>query len=513
MSARASVVLVILDGWGYRVEREANAIALGDVPMWRALWDASPRTLLDASGRAVGLPDGQMGNSEVGHLNLGAGRIVIQDLVRISNAVADGSFDSNPALVDACERAGRGNATLHLMGLVGQGGVHAHDDHLVALTQLAASLGVQRIVLHALLDGRDAPPRSALGFVERLLPRLAPGARFASIGGRYYGMDRDRRWDREKRWYDASVHGLGPTATDPLAAIRESYSRDVTDEFVDPVVITDGSGAPVATMRDGDVVITWNFRADRMRQIVRALIDPAFDGFPRQSTPSLHVATMTRYDNDFAVPVAFSPQNMSNCLGPWLARHGLRQYRTAETEKYAHVTYFFNGGVEAPDPGEDRVLVPSPQVATYDLQPEMSIEAVTERLCMAIGGGTYDFLLVNYANGDMVGHTGSLPAAIAAVEAVDRSLGRVVQATRMTGASLIVTADHGNCELMIDPVTKAPHTAHTTNPVPFLIANHTSARALRDGGSLRDVAPTVLGLLGIAAPPEMTGRDLRMIEP
>ena len=504
---RVPVVLAILDGCGYRTERDANAIELGNVPTFRSLWASSPHTLLTASGRVVGLPDGQMGNSEVGHLNLGAGRVVVQDLVRIGQAIHDGSFFANPVFLAACDHAK--SSTLHLVGLVGDGGVHAHDDHLIALTRLAQQRGVARIAVHILLDGRDTPPRSALAFVERLVPRLAPPARIASVSGRYYGMDRDRRWERTKRWYDAAVCGIGPKSIDPLAVIRESYAKDVTDEFVEPVVIVDAAGRPIATMHDGDAVITWNFRSDRMRQIVRALSDPKFDGFPIAPRPDVHVATMTQYDATFTVPVAFAPQNMTNVLGPWLSSHQCRQYRTAETEKYGHVTYYFNGGVEPADPGEDRVLIPSPKVATYDLQPSMSAAEVTDKLCSAIESGTYDFVLVNYANGDMVGHTGSLPAAIAAVETVDRCVARVLASVRKTGATLLVTADHGNCETMVDPVTRQPHTAHTTNPVPFIIVNNMMVRALRSGGALCDVAPTVLGLLGLPQPPEMTGRDLR----
>jgi 2,3-bisphosphoglycerate-independent phosphoglycerate mutase len=504
---RAQVILAILDGMGHRVEREANAVALANAPTLRSLSDTSPRTLISASGRAVGLPEGQIGNSEVGHLNLGAGRVVAQDLVRIGDAIESGSFFTIPALVEACDRARSG--TLHLIGLVGDGGVHAHDDHLAALTRLAAQRGLTRVAVHMMLDGRDTPPRSALAFVERVLPRLEGAARVASIGGRYFGMDRDRRWERTRKWYDVVVRGDGPKATDPLQVIRDSYARNVTDEFVEPAVIVDGSGNPVAPIRDGDSVITWNFRSDRMRQIVRALTDPKFDGFPVADRPKVSLATMTRYDETFAAPIAFAAQNMANTLGVWLASHGKRQYRTAETEKYGHVTYYFNGGVEPPNPGEDRVLVPSPKVATYDLQPEMSAFGVTDKLCPAIESGTYDFILVNYANGDMVGHTGSLPAAIKAVEAVDACLARVAASARAVGATLIVTADHGNCETMVDPVTGEPHTAHTTNPVPFLIVNNSEVRALRDGGALCDVAPTVLGLLGLPQPAEMTGRDLR----
>ncbi|HYV99775.1 MAG TPA: 2,3-bisphosphoglycerate-independent phosphoglycerate mutase [Gemmatimonadaceae bacterium] len=504
--ARKTVILAILDGWGWREEREANAVALANAPEWRKLRDASPHTLLSASGRAVGLPDGQMGNSEVGHLNLGAGRVVLQDLPRISIAIEDGSFFRIPQLTDACDRAK--NTALHLVGLVGNGGVHAHDDHLVALTRLAADRGVKRVFVHALLDGRDTPPRSGLGFMEHLLPRLQGTARIASIGGRYFGMDRDKRWERTKKWYDSAVLGTAPTATDPLQVIRDSYAKNVTDEFVEPMTIVDG-GKPVATFADGDSVITWNFRSDRMRQIVRSLTDPAFDGFQIAHRPKVSVTTMTEYDQTFTVPIAFPPQNMKNVLGPWLAQHGCTQYRTAETEKYGHVTYFFNGGIEPPNEGEDRVMVPSPKVATYDLQPEMSAVGVTDKLCPAIESGAYDFVLVNYANGDMVGHTGSLPAAIKAVETVDACVARVAESARKVNATLIVTADHGNCEVMVDPVTKQPHTSHTTNLVPFFIVGDPSIKALRDGGALCDVAPTVLGLLGIQQPAEMTGTDLR----
>jgi 2,3-bisphosphoglycerate-independent phosphoglycerate mutase len=500
-------VLVILDGWGYRTETTANAVALANVPTWRTLWESLPRTLVNASGRAVGLPDGQIGNSEVGHLNLGAGRVVMQDLVRIGEAIGNGSFFTNPALVEACQRAR--NSTLHLVGLIGEGGVHAHDDHLIALTQLAADQGVERIAIHAMLDGRDAPPRSGLGYLEKLLPRLAGNARFASIGGRYFGMDRDKRWERTQRWYDAVVRGTAPHARDPREVIRNAYARDVTDEFIEPATLVDEAGKPLAPIVDGDVIIAWNFRSDRMRQIMITLTDPAFSGFPIEHQPAVSVTTMTGYDAKFNVPNAFPPQNMKNVLGSVLAARGLKQYRTAETEKYAHVTYFFNGGVEPPEPGEDRVMVPSPKVATYDLQPEMSAVGVTDKLCPAIEGGAYDFVLVNFANPDMVGHTGSLPAAIRAVEAVDACLARVLASARTVGAKVIVTADHGNCETMVDPATGQPHTAHTTNPVPLFIVNDDSIAALREGGALCDIAPTVLGLLGVPQPADMTGRDLR----
>jgi 2,3-bisphosphoglycerate-independent phosphoglycerate mutase len=507
---RHPVVLVILDGWGYREETTANAVALAGAPVWRGLFDAGPSTLLSASGLAVGLPEGQMGNSEVGHLNLGAGRIVSQDLVRIGAAIHDGSLFQHPALLAACARVRSNGGTLHLMGLVGDGGVHAHDDHLLALLRLAESQEVPRVAVHLLLDGRDTAPRSALGFVEALLPQITGRAAVASIGGRYFGMDRDHRWERTEAWYRAAVLGTAPTATDVLGVIRDAYAADVTDEFVPAHTIAGASGQPVAPFADGDELITWNFRSDRMRQIVRAIADPGFDGFAIARRPAVGVTTLTSYDATFDVPVVFPPQNMALVLGDVLAAQGCRQYRTAETEKYPHVTYYFNGGVETQAAGEVRVLVPSPKVATYDLQPEMSAPEVTARLVEAIASGDYDFVLVNFANPDMVGHTGSLEAAIAAVRTIDGCLGRVLEAARAVGAAVCVTADHGNCELMVDPDTGAPHTAHTTNPVPFSIANAPPGTTLRRGGILADVAPTVLGLLGIPQPDVMTGRDLRL---
>jgi 2,3-bisphosphoglycerate-independent phosphoglycerate mutase len=507
---RHPVILVILDGWGYREETTANAVALAATPHWGALFDAGPSTLLTASGRAVGLPDGQMGNSEVGHLNLGAGRIVSQDLVRIGVAIEDGSLAQHPTLLAACARVRSTGGTLHLMGLVGDGGVHAHDEHLLALLRIAAEQGVPRVAVHLMLDGRDTAPRSALGFVEALLPHIADRAAVASIGGRYFGMDRDHRWERTEAWYRAAVLGTAPATTDVLGVIREAYAANVTDEFIPAHTVVGADGTPVAPFHDGDELITWNFRSDRMRQIVRAIADPSFDGFAIARRPAVGVTTLTSYDATLPVPVLFPPQNMAAVLGSVLAEHGCRQYRTAETEKYPHVTYYFNGGVETPAPDEVRVLVPSPKVATYDLQPAMSAPEVTDRLVEAIGSGQFDFLLVNFANPDMVGHTGSLEAAIAAVQTVDGCLGRVLAAAATAGAVVCVTADHGNCEVMVDPVTGAPHTAHTTNPVPFSIAHAPAGTTLRAGGILADVAPTILGLLGVPQPAEMTGRDLRL---
>ncbi|HEY2374488.1 MAG TPA: 2,3-bisphosphoglycerate-independent phosphoglycerate mutase [Gemmatimonadaceae bacterium] len=506
--SKRSVVLVVLDGWGYRAERDGNAIALAQTPTWDALTARYPRTLLSASGLAVGLPEHQIGNSEVGHLNLGAGRIVMQDLVRIDRAIADGSFFRNTAFVEACQHAKRSHGTVHLVGLIGKGGVHAIDQHLFALIDLCAREQVPRIAIHAMLDGRDTMPRSGLGYMRELLERAGGRAVVASVGGRYYGMDRDKRWDRTEKWYRVAVQGAGPRESDPLSVIRASYERDVTDEFVVPTVIV-RDGRPVATMRDGDVVICFNYRADRMRQIVRSLTEPDFDGFDVSGRPSLQVVTMTSYDRTFDVPVAFPPHSMKNIVAEVVSNAGMAMFKTAETEKYAHVTYFFNGGIEAPFPKEDRVLVPSQKVATYDLCPEMSAFGITDVLCDSIEKNEHEFTLCNYANGDMVGHTGSIPATIKAVETVDQCLERVVKSGQKIGARLLVTADHGNCEMMIDPETGGPHTAHTTNPVPLVVIDPDGDRPLRSGGALRDIGPTVLRMLGLKQPIEMTGTDLR----
>jgi 2,3-bisphosphoglycerate-independent phosphoglycerate mutase len=503
------VVLVVIDGFGHREEHDGNAIALARAPTWNTLWQRFPRTLLHASGRAVGLPTGQMGNSEVGHLNLGAGRVVKQDLVRISEAIEDGSFFTRPAFVDACDQVKRSGGTLHLMGLLGNGGVHALDEHLYAMVELAGRQNVPRVAIHALLDGRDTMPMSALEFMRQTVTRTRGRAKIASLGGRYHGMDRDRRWERVKRWYDACVRGMGPTVVDPVEAIREAYNRGQTDEFIDPIVIVE-NGVPVAPMRDGDALICFNFRSDRMRQIVRALTEPGFDGFETGPRPAIHVATMTSYDRTFSFPVAFPPFSMARIMAEVVSDSGLSMFRTAETEKYPHVTYFFNGGIEAPFAREERELVPSPKVPTYDLQPEMSAAGVTDVLCRAIESESYDFTLCNYANCDMVGHTGVLPAVIRAVETVDECLSRVIAAAEKAGARLLVTADHGNCELMIDPDGGGPHTAHTTNPVPFVVVDPAGERPLRDGGALCDVGPTILTMMGLEQPAEMTGRDLRL---
>jgi 2,3-bisphosphoglycerate-independent phosphoglycerate mutase len=516
-AASRPVVLVVLDGWGYREEREGNAIALADTPTWDALWKRPSRTLLEASGLRVGLPEGQMGNSEVGHLNLGAGRVVMQDLVRISEAVRDRSFFRNPVFIDACTKVQKSGGTLHLMGLIGNGGVHAVDRHLFALIDLAERQKVPRVAIHALLDGRDTLPKSALGFMQETIAYARGRAKIASLGGRYFGMDRDKRWPRIELWYRAAVDGVGPQITDPVDAIRQAYDRGETDEFIPPVAVVEAGGA-VAPMRDGDAVICFNYRADRMRQIVRSLIDPDFDGFAVAREPAggggggrprISVATMTSYDQTFDVPVAFAPSSMARIVAEVVSDAGRTMLRTAETEKYAHVTYFFNGGVEPPYKGEERLLVPSQKVATYDLMPEMSAPGITDVLCTAIEAREHDFILANYANGDMVGHTGSLPATIQAVQCVDACLAQVLTSAAKAGARLLVTADHGNCEMMIDPATGGPHTAHTTSPVPLVVIDPQGGdKPLRAGGALCDVGPTILRMMGLERPAEMGGVDL-----
>ncbi len=502
------VVLVVLDGWGFRESTEGNAIAMAQTPTWDRIWARGRRTLLQASGRAVGLPEGQMGNSEVGHMNLGAGRIVMQDLVRIGEAIRDGSFYANDTFRAACSRVRANGGTLHLCGLVGDGGVHGHDDHLLALVELAARERVPRVALHFMLDGRDTLPTSGLGFVRSLMSRIGARAVVASIGGRYFGMDRDQRWPRTQKWFDAAVRGVGPSTTDPIAFIETNYARGVTDEFQEPAVVMH-DGHAVAPMRDGDAVILWNFRSDRMRQIVRALVIDGFDGFDVRDRPTLHVATMTQYDQTFGLPMAFEPFSMAKIVAEVLEHEGMTTLRTAETEKYPHVTYFFNGGNEVPYRGEERILVPSQKVATYDLMPEMSAPGITDVLEKAILGKSHHFTLCNYANGDMVGHSGNLSATIKACEIVDEQLARIVAAAEKTGTRVLITADHGNCEMMIDPATGGPHTAHTTNPVPLVVLDDAPTGPLRAGGALCDIGPTVLAMLGVERPDEMTGRDLR----
>ena len=513
------VALIVLDGWGYREQTKGNAIAMARTPTWDAIWKHPARTLLEASGTRVGLPEGQMGNSEVGHLNLGAGRVVMQDLVRITAAISDGSFFNNPALLAACALVRNNGGTLHLVGLIGVGGVHAIDKHLFSLIDLASRQRVPRIAIHAFMDGRDTMPTSGLGYIRELekeTDRIAGRAsgnkiqiNIASVSGRYYAMDRDRRWQRVELAYRAVVDGAAPHADSPSEAIRAAYDAGVTDEFIKPVSIAEG-GDPVGPMRDGDAVICFNYRSDRMRQLVKALIDPDFKGFDVSQRPQLSVVTLTSYDPTFDVPVAFAPQSMDRIVAEVLSAEGKTILKTAETEKYPHVTYFFNGGRETPFSGEDRILVPSQKVATYDLMPEMSAAGITDVLCKAISDKSHDFILCNYANADMVGHSGNLAATIQAVEVVDRCLARIVESAEKVGARLLITADHGNCEMMIDPATGGPHTAHTTNPVPFLIVGENDSAPLRSGGALCDVGPTVLAMLGVERPAEMTGRDLRL---
>ena len=510
LGRKAPVVLCVLDGWGYRPEREGNAIALARAPNWQALWGRHPRTLLNASELAVGLPEGQMGNSEVGHLNLGAGRVVPQDLVRISQSIQRGDFHALAPLVELGAHLRQTGGTLHLVGLLGPGGVHALDRHLLACVELGMRLRVPKIAIHGFLDGRDSAPTLGAEVVRTLLldMRRIAGDRVdvATLTGRYYGMDRDRRWERTRAAYDAVAHGVGIAVEHPVLAVQAAYQRGETDEFVRPLV-HHRHGRPVATLEEGDGIFFFNYRSDRMRQIVGALAVAGFDGFPVQR-PAVRAVTMTQYDRTFPIPQAFPPFTLARILAEVLAERDLTQLRTAETEKYPHVTYFFNGGYEPPYKGEERALVPSPKVATYDLMPEMSARGITDVLCAALERRSHDFLLCNFANADMVGHTGVMPAVITAVETIDECLGRIMAAAEPAGARVLVTADHGNAEMMVDPATGGPHTAHTTNPVPFIAVNAGDA-PLRHGGALCDVAPTVLGLLGVEPPPEMTGRDLR----
>jgi 2,3-bisphosphoglycerate-independent phosphoglycerate mutase len=495
------VALVILDGWGLAPPGPGNAVSLARTPVFDELWEAYPRTQLSASGGDVGLPEGQMGNSEVGHLNLGAGAIVKQDLARIDAAIADGSFFENPVLREACERARNSpRGRLHLLGLVSGGGVHSGLEHIEACVELAAREGVPDLVCHVFTDGRDTLPHSGAGYVEQLEGWLRSAGRIGTLGGRYWAMDRDRRWDRTKRAYDAIVHGRGDRAA-AVAAIRLAYEAGVTDEFIEPVVIGDYDG-----MADGDVVLFANFRPDRARQLTRALGEPGFSEFDREGAPEVWLATMTEYRAEWPYPVAFPPREPAVTLAEVLAEAGARQLHVAETEKYAHVTYFFNGGREAEWEGEERCLVDSPRdVPTYDLEPEMSAAAAADAFCERWAGGDYRFGILNFANPDMVGHTGVIPAAVSAIEAVDGRLGQVVAAVHGAGAACIVTADHGNAEHMLEP-DGSPNTAHTTNPVPLFIT--VPGLKLRSGGILADVAPTVLDLLGIPQLAEMTGKSL-----
>lgn len=507
------LLLVILDGWGIRAEREANAIALAGTPSMDALAAEFPTTALKTSGLAVGLPEGQMGNSEVGHTNLGAGRIVYQDLVRINRAIEDGSFFRIPELQEVCRRAKAAGGALHLLGLVSDGGVHSHEEHLHACLELARREGVGRTFVHAFMDGRDTPPASGLGYLRSLEHRMRDrgyGA-VATVGGRYYAMDRDKRWDRVALAYAALVRSEGFKARSGVAAMEQAYARGETDEFVKPTVVVNGGGEPVGRIRDGDAILFFNFRADRAREMTRAFTQEGFAEFDTAPRPRLSGYTcFTEYDQTFELPVAFPPDQPTEIFPEIVARAGLRQFRCAETEKYAHVTFFFNGGRETVFPGEERALVPSPRdVKTYDQKPEMSAREVADKVVAAVESRQYGFILVNFANPDMVGHTGVLQAAVEAVKVVDECVGRLWAAARKAGMAMIVTADHGNCEMMVDPQTGQPHTAHTLGPVPFILADPDLRGArLRDGGVLADVAPTGLQMMGLPRPKEMKGLGL-----
>jgi 2,3-bisphosphoglycerate-independent phosphoglycerate mutase len=501
--ATRPVMLVILDGFGWREENADNAVRLAKTPSFSGLWQSCPHAFLHTSGRDVGLPDGQMGNSEVGHLNIGAGRVVKQELVRIGDAVHDGSIAQAPAfteLVDALKRTG---GTCHLIGLVSPGGVHAHQDHAAAIAGYLGEAGC-RTVVHAITDGRDTPPQSGAEYLQRLQAALPPDVPVVTVTGRYFAMDRDKRWERVSQAYAAMADAEGAHAETPKAAIEAAYAAGKFDEFVPATVIGDYAG-----MKDGDAILCFNFRADRVREILAALLDPAFDGFPRKDVITFAAAVgMTRYSDALApfLGVLFAPDHLKNILGEVVANAGKTQLRMAETEKFAHVTYFLNGGQEALFKGEDRIMVPSPKVATYDLQPEMSAPELTDKAVEAINSGKYDLIVLNFANPDMVGHTGVLSAAIKAVETVDTGLGRIAEAIRRQGGALVVTADHGNCELMKDPETGGPHTAHTTNPVPVVLMG-SGANALHEG-RLADLAPTLLSLMGLPQPAEMTGHAI-----
>jgi 2,3-bisphosphoglycerate-independent phosphoglycerate mutase len=508
------VLLIILDGFGCRAERADNAIAQANKPNFNRLWKEHPHTLIHASESEVGLPKGQMGNSEVGHLNIGAGRVVYQEFTRIDRAIESGFFYSNPALLNAVHRARDHQKTLHVLGLLSDGGVHSHESHFHALLDMAAREGLSKVCLHVFVDGRDTPPKSADIYLRRLLDKISQVnvGHIASMIGRYYAMDRDRRWQRVKAAYDLLTLGRAEfMAVDPLAGLEAAYARGETDEFVKATAILPPDGKPVK-MEDGDAVIFLNFRSDRARQLSRPFIEPDFCEFEREVTPRLATyCTLTGYSDDFDVSVAFPPERIKNGLGEYVANLGLRQLRIAETEKYPHVTFFFNGGEEIPFPGEDRVLVPSPDVATYDLKPEMSAYEVTDKLLAAIDGKQYDLIICNYANPDMVGHTGNLQAAIKAIETVDVCLGKVIAAQTARGGEVLVTADHGNAELMLDPETGQAHTAHTLNLVPLIYIGRRHA-SLAETGALEDVSPTLLKMMGVSQPAEMTGEALVRFE-
>ena len=504
--------LIIMDGFGERAETYGNAIKLAGTPNLDKLEAEYPHTVIGASGMDVGLPDGQMGNSEVGHLNIGAGRIVYQELTRITKSIQDGDFFKVPEFVDACQKAKKNGGKLHLMGLLSDGGVHSHITHLFALIDLAKQQGLDNVYVHCIMDGRDTPPSSGIEYVQQLQDYMdkVHFGKIATISGRFWAMDRDKRWDRIQKAYEAISCGVGDKADCPICAMKNSYKNEKTDEFVVPCVIQE-DGKPVATVEAGDSMIFFNFRPDRTREITRAFIDANFSDFERLGgyRPVTFVG-MTRYDDTFTnIETAFKPVTLTNTMGEYLAANGKTQLRIAETEKYAHVTFFFNGGVEAPNPGEDRELIPSPKVTTYDLKPEMSAYEVTDKAVELIGSGKYDVMILNFANCDMVGHTGVLEAAEKAVKTVDACVDRVVKAVLATGGQVLITADHGNADMMIDPTTGEPFTAHTTNKVPFILVDPSRKDAkLREGGRLADLAPTMLELMGLPKPAEMTGESL-----
>ena len=503
--------LIIMDGYGIAPYGPDNAISPETSPRVIAMQDKYPSTRLKASGLAVGLPEGQMGNSEVGHLNIGAGRVIYQELTRITKAIEDGDFFTNPALVKAMDDAKRDGKKLHVMGLASDGGVHSHITHLFALVEMAKRRGLDNVYIHCFMDGRDTPPESGKGYIEQLqahLDKLGFG-KIATISGRFYAMDRDNIWDRVQKAYEALVDGKGIEESDPIEAMQNSYDKGVTDEFVIPTVLTDG-GKPVATVDEGDSVVFFNFRPDRARQITRSFIYPDFASFPRtKGFLAPHFVSFTQYDVTFndALDVAFRPESYTNTLGEYLAKQGIKQFRIAETQKYAHVTFFFNGGVEAPNEGEDRILIPSPKIATFDMKPEMSAYEVADRAVEEIKSGKYGVMILNFANCDMVGHTGVMEAAKKAVEVTDECVQKVVDAILSVGGQAFVTADHGNCDHMFD-ADGTPFTAHTTNPVPFIAIGVDGVKALADGGRLCDIAPTMLDAMGLAIPSEMTGHSL-----
>ena len=513
-STKKPLVLTILDGYGHREEQQDNAILNAKTPVMDRLWQQQPHTLIAASGLDVGLPDGQMGNSEVGHVNLGAGRIVYQDLTRLDKEIKDGEFFTNPTLTVAIDKAVKAGKAVHIMGLLSAGGVHSHEDHILAMVELAAKRGATAIYLHAFLDGRDTPPRSAESSLKRFTEKFAElgKGRIASIIGRYYAMDRDNRWDRVQLAYDLLTQAKGEfTADNAVAGLQAAYARDENDEFVKPTVIK-AAGEADAAMNDGDALIFMNFRADRARQITRTFVNADFDGFKRDKVVNFgDFVMLTEYAADIKVACAYPPASLENTFGEWLMKHDKTQLRISETEKYAHVTFFYNGGVEEPFKGEDRILVNSPKVATYDLQPEMSSAELTEKLVGAIASGKYDVIICNYPNGDMVGHTGDYDAAVKAVETLDNCIEQVVAAVKAADGQLLITADHGNAEQMRDPATGQAHTAHTSLPVPLIYVGNKEVKAVA-GGKLSDIAPTMLSLMEMEIPQEMTGKPLFIVE-